>query len=110
MFLGYWLEAGVVEEPRPGEFRLTEYGRTLGAVDVEAMLEAALWAASSRPASSRTICCSRRSSVLRRSAPWRIPGGIRLASNVLRFRESEVERWLAGLETGQDLRGVVSNR
>ena len=29
MFLGYWLEAGIVEEPRPGRFRLTDYGRTL---------------------------------------------------------------------------------
>ena len=36
--------------------------------------------------------------VLRRWRRGEIPGGIRLASNVLRFRESEIERWLSGLE------------
>ncbi len=40
-------------------------------------------------------------SVLRRWRRGEIPGGIRLASNVLRFRESEVEAWLVGLEEGQ---------
>ena len=36
--------------------------------------------------------------VLRRWRRGEIPGGIRLASNVLRFRESEIDAWLAGLE------------
>ena len=36
--------------------------------------------------------------VLRRWRRGEIPGGIRLASNVLRFRESEIEAWLARLE------------
>ena len=36
--------------------------------------------------------------VLRRWRRGEIPGGVRLASNVLRFRESAVEEWLAGLE------------
>jgi excisionase family DNA binding protein len=40
-------------------------------------------------------------SVLRRWRRGEIPGGIRLASNVLRFRESEVEAWLMGLEERQ---------
>ena len=38
--------------------------------------------------------------VLRRWRRGEIPGGIRLASNVLRFRESEIERWLTELESG----------
>jgi excisionase family DNA binding protein len=37
-------------------------------------------------------------SVLRRWRRGEIPGGIRLASNVLRFRESEIDRWLTALE------------
>jgi len=37
-------------------------------------------------------------SVLRRYRRGEIPGGIRLASNVLRFRESEIDRWLTSLE------------
>jgi predicted DNA-binding transcriptional regulator AlpA len=37
-------------------------------------------------------------SVLRRWRRGDIPGGIRLTSNVLRFRESANEEWLAGLE------------
>jgi excisionase family DNA binding protein len=37
-------------------------------------------------------------SVLRRYRRGEIPGGIRLASNVLRFRESEIDRWLTTLE------------
>ena len=36
--------------------------------------------------------------VLRRWRRGEIPGGIRLASNVLRFREAAIEDWLAGLE------------
>ena len=39
-------------------------------------------------------------SVLRRWRRGEIPGGIRLASNVLRFREAEIERWLQNLEVG----------
>ncbi len=35
--------------------------------------------------------------VLRRWRRGEIPG-VRLASNVLRFRESEIERWVDGLE------------
>ena len=38
--------------------------------------------------------------VLRRFRRGEIPGGIRLASNVLRFRESEIERWLDELQLG----------
>jgi predicted DNA-binding transcriptional regulator AlpA len=37
-------------------------------------------------------------SVLRRWRRGEMPGGIRLASNVLRFRESAIEEWIAGLE------------
>jgi excisionase family DNA binding protein len=37
-------------------------------------------------------------SVLRRWRRGEIPGGIRLASNVLRFRESAIDEWLAQLE------------
>lgn len=36
--------------------------------------------------------------VLRRWRRGEIPGGIRLASNVLRFREAAIDEWLAGLE------------
>lgn len=36
--------------------------------------------------------------VLRRWRRGEIPGGIRLASNVLRFREGAIEAWLAELE------------
>jgi predicted DNA-binding transcriptional regulator AlpA len=36
--------------------------------------------------------------VLRRWRRGEIPGGIRLSSNVLRFREQAIEAWLAGLE------------
>ena len=36
--------------------------------------------------------------VLRRWRRGEIPGGIRLASNVLRFREDAIARWLAALE------------
>ena len=36
--------------------------------------------------------------VLRRWRRGEIPGGIRLASNVLRFRESAIDEWLAELE------------
>ena len=38
--------------------------------------------------------------VLRRWRRGEIPG-VRLASNVLRFRESEIERWVDGLEERQ---------
>jgi predicted DNA-binding transcriptional regulator AlpA len=37
-------------------------------------------------------------SVLRRWRRGDIPGGIRLASNVLQFRESAIDHWLAELE------------
>jgi predicted DNA-binding transcriptional regulator AlpA len=37
-------------------------------------------------------------SVLRRWRRGEIPGGIRLASNVLRYREAAIEQWLAELE------------
>ena len=37
-------------------------------------------------------------SVLRRWRRGEIPGGIRLSSNVLRFRGQAIEAWLAGLE------------
>ena len=36
--------------------------------------------------------------VLRRWRRGEIPGGIRLASNVLRFREAAIDEWLAELE------------
>jgi predicted DNA-binding transcriptional regulator AlpA len=36
--------------------------------------------------------------VLRRWRRGDVPGGIRLASNVLRFRESAIEEWLFELE------------
>jgi excisionase family DNA binding protein len=36
--------------------------------------------------------------VLRRWRRGEIPGGIRLASNVLRFREAAIDEWLSGLE------------
>jgi len=36
--------------------------------------------------------------VLRRWRRGDIPGGIRLASNVLRFRETAIDEWLAQLE------------
>ncbi len=36
--------------------------------------------------------------VLRRWRRGEIPGGIRLASNVLRFREAAIEEWISGLE------------
>jgi predicted DNA-binding transcriptional regulator AlpA len=38
-------------------------------------------------------------SVLRRHRRGELPGGIRLASNVLRFRRSAIEAWLADLES-----------
>jgi excisionase family DNA binding protein len=44
--------------------------------------------------------------VLRRHRRGEIPGGIRLASNVLRFRESAVEEWLAGLEVASVRSGI----
>lgn len=31
MFLGYWLEVGLVEEPLPGRYRITEAGRDTAA-------------------------------------------------------------------------------
>jgi predicted DNA-binding transcriptional regulator AlpA len=37
-------------------------------------------------------------SVLRRWRRGEIPGGIRLATNVLRFRESAIDQWLTDLE------------
>ena len=37
--------------------------------------------------------------VLRRWRRGEIPGGIRLASNVLRFQEAAIDEWLAGLES-----------
>ena len=40
--------------------------------------------------------------VLRRWRRGQIPGGIRLASNVLRFREDAVDRWLSELEGADD--------
>ena len=46
-------------------------------------------------------------SVLRRWRRGEIPGGIRLASNVLRFRSEEIETWLSGLEEPKE---VVSGR
>ncbi len=36
--------------------------------------------------------------VLRRWRRGEIPGGVRLASNVLRFREAAIDEWIAGLE------------
>jgi excisionase family DNA binding protein len=39
-------------------------------------------------------------SVLRRWRRGEIHGGIRLASNVLRFRKSAIDDWLADLERG----------
>jgi excisionase family DNA binding protein len=36
--------------------------------------------------------------ILRRWRRGDIPGGIRLASNVLRFREAAIDEWLARLE------------
>ena len=42
-------------------------------------------------------------SVLRRWRRGEIPGGIRLASNVLRFRETEIGRWLTELEVREEL-------
>lgn len=44
--------------------------------------------------------------VLRRWRRGEIPGGIRLASNVLRFREAAVDEWLAGLEVASVRSGV----
>ena len=44
--------------------------------------------------------------VLRRWRRGEIPG-VRLASNVLRFRESEIERWVDGLEERQSGRTGV---
>ena len=41
-------------------------------------------------------------SVLRRWRRGEIPGGIRLASNVLRFRGSAIEEWLSALEDAGD--------
>jgi excisionase family DNA binding protein len=46
-------------------------------------------------------------SVLRRWRRGEIPGGIRLASNVLRFTPEEIEAWLSGLEEPTE---VVSGR
>ena len=46
--------------------------------------------------------------VLRRWRRGEIPGGIRLASNVLRFREAAIETWLAELEEqSTDVRSTV---
>ncbi len=45
-------------------------------------------------------------SVLRRWRRGEIPGGIRLASNVLRFRESAIEEWLFELECESGLASV----
>ena len=45
--------------------------------------------------------------ILRRWRRGDIPGGIRLASNVLRFRESTIEEWLVELERES---GLVSVR
>jgi len=36
--------------------------------------------------------------VLRRWRRGEVPGGVRLATNVLRFREAAIEEWIAGLE------------
>ena len=44
--------------------------------------------------------------VLRRWRRGEIPGGIRLASNVLRFRESAIQEWLAELERAFDVASV----
>jgi excisionase family DNA binding protein len=51
-------------------------------------------------------------SVLRRWRRGEIPGGIRLASNVLRFREAAIDEWLAALERvdGGPVRGAYSER
>jgi excisionase family DNA binding protein len=51
-------------------------------------------------------------SVLRRWRRGEIPGGIRLASNVLRFREAAIDEWLAALERvdGGPNRGAYSER
>ena len=46
--------------------------------------------------------------ILRRWRRGDIPGGIRLASNVLRFRESEIEAWLAGTRPERSLVEVRS--
>ena len=45
-------------------------------------------------------------SVLRRYQRGDLPGGIRLASNVLRFRQSATEEWLADLERSSALASV----
>jgi excisionase family DNA binding protein len=44
--------------------------------------------------------------VLRRWRRGEIPGGIRLASNVLRFREDAIDEWLEGLERTTALTSV----
>ena len=44
--------------------------------------------------------------VLRRWRRGEIPGGIRLASNVLRFRESAIDEWLAELESCEQRRST----
>ena len=45
--------------------------------------------------------------VLRWHRSGKLPGGHRLASNVLRFSESEIEAWLSGQrEDGPSLRAV----
>lgn len=43
--------------------------------------------------------------VLRRWRAGKIPGGIRLATNVLRFRESAIDEWLADLERAAERAG-----
>ena len=48
-------------------------------------------------------------SVLRRWRRGDIPGGIRLASNVLRFRESSIEEWLSELERESGLASVQTD-
>jgi excisionase family DNA binding protein len=45
-------------------------------------------------------------SVLRRWRRGELPGGIRLASNVLRFRQSALEAWLSELERESGLASI----
>ena len=49
-------------------------------------------------------------SVLRRWRRGEIPGGIRLASNVLRFREAAIEDWLEGWRNGTGPRSIRCHR
>ena len=65
-------------------------GRLLRACDVAAMLDV----------STETI--------LRWHRSGRLPGGRRLASNVLRFDSGEIDEWLAGTRTERPLVPVLT--